>query len=86
VSTEHQDGRESDNHQRDVIEFPRAVGAAIEDNRDNKDERTTRDGDARFGQAHPRITGLAGAALRRDASPDDQVDGADRRLQPAPAQ
>jgi hypothetical protein len=66
VSTEHQDGRESDNHQRDVVEFPRAVGVAIEDNRNNEDERTTRKRDTRFGQAHARVTGLAGAALQRD--------------------
>jgi hypothetical protein len=39
---------------------------AIEDNRDNEDERTTRKRDTRFGQAHARVTGLAGAALQRD--------------------
>src|SRR5437868_1254582 len=47
VSTEHQDRRESDNHQRDVVEFPWAVGAAIENNRDNEDEHTTRERDVR---------------------------------------
>jgi len=52
VSTEHQDGREGDNHQRDVVEFPRAVGAPVEDNRGNEDEHTTRQRDAGFGQAH----------------------------------
>jgi hypothetical protein len=52
VSTEDQDGREGDNHQWDVVEFPRTVGAAVEDNRDDEDEHTTRQRDAGFGQAH----------------------------------
>lgn len=52
VSTEHQDGREDNNHQWDVVEFPRAVGAAVEDNRDNEDEHATRQRNAGFGQAH----------------------------------
>ena len=64
VSTEHQDRREGYNHQRDVVEFPRAVGTAIENNRDNEDEHTSRERDARFGQAHARkITALASAAF-----------------------
>ena len=42
VSTEHQNGREGDNHQRYVVGFPRAVRTAIEDYRDNKDKHTTR--------------------------------------------
>jgi hypothetical protein len=52
VSTEHQDGCQGDNHQWDVVEFPRAVGAAVEDNRDDEDEHTTRQRGAGFGQAH----------------------------------
>jgi hypothetical protein len=57
VSTEHQDSSESDNHQRDVVEFPRAVGAAIEDNRNDESEHATRERDARFGQAHTKNRG-----------------------------
>ena len=57
MSTEHQYGREGDNHQRDVVEFPRAVGATIENNRDNEDEQTTRQRDAGFGQAHASTLG-----------------------------
>ena len=68
MSTQYQDSRESDNHQGDVVEFPGVVGAAIDDNRDNEDEHTPRERDARFGQAHARVTGLTGAALRRDRS------------------
>jgi hypothetical protein len=52
VSTEDQDGGEGDNHQWDVVEFPGAVGATVEDNRDDEDEHTTRQRDAGFGQAH----------------------------------
>ena len=52
VSAEHQDSRQGDNHQWDVIKFPRAVGAAVEDNRDDEHEHTTRQRGAGFGQAH----------------------------------
>ena len=52
VSTEHQDGREGDNHQRDVVEFSRTVGTAVEDYRDNENQHTTRQRNAGFGQAH----------------------------------
>jgi hypothetical protein len=33
VSTEHEECHESDDHQEDVVELPRAVGTPIEDNR-----------------------------------------------------
>jgi hypothetical protein len=52
VSTEHQDGRESKNHERDVVEFSRAVGAAIENNHHHEGQHTTRERDARFAQPH----------------------------------
>jgi hypothetical protein len=52
VSTEHQDGRESENHQRNIIELPGAIGTAIEDNRNNQNERATRERNTRFDQAH----------------------------------
>jgi hypothetical protein len=52
VSTEHQNSRQGDNHQWDVVELPRAVGAAVEGNRDDEDEHTTRQRGAGFGQAH----------------------------------
>jgi len=64
VSTEHQDRRERDNHQRDVVEFPRAVGAAVEDNRDNEHEHTTRQRDAGFGQAHASTLGFVAEGHR----------------------
>jgi hypothetical protein len=46
VSTEHQDRSESDNHQRDVAQFPRPVGTAIEENGDNEKEHATREREA----------------------------------------
>jgi len=57
VSTEHQNGREGDNHQRYVVGFPWAVRTAIEDYRDNEDKHTTRQRDAGFGQAHASTLG-----------------------------
>jgi hypothetical protein len=62
VSSEHQDGREGNNHQRDVVELPWAVGTTIEDNRDGKNERATRERDARFRQAHRRFKAQAAAS------------------------
>ena len=52
VSTEHQNSRQGDNHQWDVVELPRAVGAAVEGNRDDEDEDTTRQRGAGLDQAH----------------------------------
>jgi len=57
MSTEHQDSSESDNHQRDVVKFPRAVRATIEDNRNDENECATRERDGRFGQAHAKNRG-----------------------------
>jgi len=54
VSTEYQDRSESDNHQRDVAQFPQPVGTAIEENGDNENEHANRERDARLGQAHAR--------------------------------
>ena len=70
MSTEHQDGRESDNRQRDVIEFPRSIGAAIEDNRDNENEHATRERGARFDQPIPALGHLTSGVIRlvRDPS------------------
>ena len=41
-----------DNHQRDVVQFPRSVGTAIEDNGDNENEHATSEREAGFGQSH----------------------------------
>lgn len=57
MSTENQYSREGDNHQRDVVEFARVVGAAIQDNRDNEDEQTSDKRDAGFCQAHASTLG-----------------------------
>ncbi len=62
---EHQARSEGDDHQQDVIELARPVGAAVEDHRYGEHDQGGGESDARFGQAQARITGRAGAAPRR---------------------
>lgn len=76
MPTEHQDSRESDNHERDVVELSRAIGAAIEDNRDNEDEHTTSEYSTRFGQTHAGFADLAAIASGGITSLGETVESA----------
>jgi len=60
---EHESDCDGDDHQRDVIELTRAVGAAVEDYCNAEDNPANRECDAGLDQAHARIIGPAATAL-----------------------